>query len=123
MQTRRWISTSQPETLRTVTILLYLNAAFDLFGFLGGGVSLLELALGLAGAAGAYGIANDKKWGYYAAVAAAGLLLAHTLLLLLFNGFGLLGNLNFIINTMFRVALFVLLVHPMSRSYTRIWFK
>ncbi len=40
-----------------------------------------------------------------------------------YGGLGAIGNVQVLINFAFDVLLVVLLVHPMSRSYQRIWFK
>lgn len=123
METRRWTNPSQPQTLYLASVLLYIDAAFLLLGLLiGGGIGLIGLAL-LAGAIGAgFGIANEKKWGYYLGVlvATVGLL---PYLFVLWGDPGALFNITFLINLVFPVALFALLVHPMSRDYQRIWFK
>ena len=44
-------------------------------------------------------------------------------LYILNNGIGSILNLVFLISIVFPVALFALLVHPMSRDYQRIWFR
>src|SRR5687767_882372 len=76
MQSRRWLNPSQPQTLQIAVILLYMNAAFGLllrsytaFWELARwiGVDAAEYAgvLSFVGmAVAAFGIANEKKWGY-----------------------------------------------------------
>lgn len=66
------------------------------------------------------GIANEKKLGYWAGVVLAVLNLL-TLLYLLFHGGA--GSFGLLFNLVFGGALLALLLHPMSRSYERIWFK
>ncbi len=115
MQRRRWLNPSQPQTLQIGVLLLYLNAAISVL--LGALQVPVALALAVAQAAGAYGIANERRWGYLTGVISAVALLAVPLLItggLL--GFGLL-------NLMFDLALIALLLHPQSRQYQRIWFK
>jgi hypothetical protein len=107
----RWFNPSQPQTLQIAVLLLYLNAFFALLGL------LLPFVLLLA--AGAVGIASEKKWGYAVGVAAAILQVA---VLLMFGGFAVLNNLNGLLQLMFDGALVALLLHPMSREYQRIWF-
>jgi hypothetical protein len=116
METRRWTNPSQPQTLQIAVILLYINAVF---GLLLGSVGLLFV---VAFAAGGFGIANEKKWGYWLAVGAAGLRLLVYVPFVLDEGFGAVLNLSLLLALVFPVALFALLVHPMSRSYQRIWF-
>ena len=45
------------------------------------------------------------------------------MLYILADGIGSILNLVFLISIVFPVALFALLVHPMSRDYQRIWFR
>jgi hypothetical protein len=122
METRRWINQSQPQTLYMATILLYVSAAMSvLFGtiFVLFPIGLLYVA---AQAAGAYGIANERRWGYMLAVGAVGL----QLLLLareVFVGVASLFSFYFIFSALWPVVLMVLLLHVQSREYQRIWFK
>ena len=118
MNETRWVNPHQPQTLSTACILCYIQAVFALLSYGGiGPVALLILA-GLA--AGGFGIANEKKWGYALAIATAVLQL---LVFAAFSGLSGLGDVSVIINLALHVLLVVLLVHPMSRSYQRIWFK
>ena len=64
--------------------------------------------------AGGWGIANERKWGYWLAVVIAVLLLVDTIVS--FSG-------GVIITLLFEIVLVALLVHPQSREYRRIWFK
>ncbi|HEX7168464.1 MAG TPA: hypothetical protein VF230_15900 [Acidimicrobiales bacterium] len=130
METRRWVNQSQPQTLQIGVILLYLTAAFVLlFDQLPEGYFVLPRDFWLplrfivpaAGVGAAYGIANEQKWGWYLGVAVAGIPLA---LLLYYCVRNQVNPLDFqLISLMFDIALFVLLVHPMSRNYQKIWFK
>ena len=117
METRRWTNPTQPQTLQIAVFLLYINAVFTaLFGGLG---SLIGIALVAGGAAGGFGIANDKRWGYN-----LGLVMAFLpfVLRIALGGVGaILGG--DIINTMFEIALVALLLHPQSREYQKIWFS
>ena len=116
MNERRFFNPSQPQTLQIAVLLLYLNAALDLlFGF--GSLFLLAIVVGMA--AGAFGIANEYKWGYGLVVVVA--ILRVVLLLLIFRGDVL--EFPLIITLLFDGALVALLVHPESRDYQRIWFK
>ena len=115
----RWVNPSQPQTLYGATILCYIDAVFGvLFGVIATSVLLgLLTVVGLA--AGGFGIANEKKWGY--AVAVGGAVLQVVLLLAVF-GIEVFTTLV-IISFLFDAALVALLLHPMSREYQRIWFK
>jgi uncharacterized membrane protein (DUF2068 family) len=126
VQTRRFVNPSQPQTLYIATFLLYFNAVFGLLFassplFFFGVVPGLALTVGMA--AGAYGIANEKRWGYWLGVGIAGLALVPFALYIVGNGLGSLFQIGLLISLVFPVALFVLLVHPMSRQYQRVWFS
>ncbi len=119
METRRWTNPSQPQTLQIAVFLLYANAVL---GVLLPSYWLLTLG-GIAGAVGAYGIANSQRWGYKLAVACSGLEVTLIVLLpLLYLGFDRLLDIGFLIFILFPVALFCLLLHPESREHQRIWF-
>jgi hypothetical protein len=133
MQSRRWLNPSQPQTLQIAVVLLYMNAAFGLllrsytaFWELARwiGVDAAEYAgvLSFVGmAVAAFGIANEKKWGYLLGVG-----LTSAEVLLLFVAIGDLANLlraGNLITLLFTVARAALLLHPMSRDYQRVWFK
>jgi len=121
METRRWTNPTQPQTLQIAVFLLYANAVFGLL--LGNVLSIWGQLIGLAAlvgfAAGGFGIANERRWGYKLAlgVAAAECL---TLLRIIFDFDG--GG-SFFISLMFSVALVALLLHPQSRDYQKIWFS
>ena len=120
METRRWTNPSQPQTLQIAVFLLYANAVLGLL--LGNVLNVWGALIGvlsLAGfAAGGFGIANEKKWGYQLAVAVA-CAEALTIVYLIFDG--RVGGAT--ISLMFSVALVALLLHPQSRDYQRIWFS
>jgi hypothetical protein len=114
----RWFNPSQPQTLQIAVLLCYVTAAL---GVIGGWFVYLPMLLVLVGlAVGAYGIANEKKWGYTTAVVSAG---GKVLLLLALYGADTLQDISKLISFMFAAALLLLLVHPMSRDYQRIWFR
>src|SRR5690348_9177793 len=86
MQTRRWINQGQPQTLQIAVFLLYIRSGFALIfgldpstGVLAGSsqtlFDFLRVFVIAGGVAGAYGIANEKKWGYYLGIAVAGVAL------------------------------------------------
>jgi len=112
----RWVNSSQPQTLYGATILCYIDAVFGLLGS-GGSPLLLAVAIGLG--VGGFGVANEKRWGYAVAVAAAVIRLA---ILFLVFGLDVIGF-PVILSLMFDALLVGLLVHPMSRDYQRIWFS
>jgi hypothetical protein len=111
----RFINRSQPQTLYMAVILCYIDVVFNLLGGLAG-LALIGFVL----AAGAYGIANEKKWGYTLAVGAS---IVQVLLLFSYFGVATVTDLGALIDLIFFGALVGLLLHPMSRDYQRIWFR
>ncbi len=113
MPSNRWVDRTQPQTLMMATVLMYVNAALDLLLSIGAfSVIGLFLIVGQVGAG--WGIANEKKWGYWLGVALAILLVVFTVLHLSFGS---------IVSLIFYAALLALLLHPQSRSYRRTWFR
>lgn len=116
MPERRWINQSQPQTLQGAVLFSYLNAALALIFALVAGVGPYFVVFALL-AVSAYGIANDRRWGYWSGVVLACLyLLGELAALVLGGGFG--G----IIELLFAGLLVALLLHPESRLYQRTWF-
>ncbi|MGI8752290.1 MAG: hypothetical protein ACR2MN_08265 [Acidimicrobiales bacterium] len=114
MPANRWVDKTQPQTLYIATIVMYINAVLGLlFGHLLGlfGIGLI-LVLGPVAAG--WGIANEKKWGYW-----LGVVLTALEVVFLVTYFAL-GS---VINLLFYVALLALLLHPQSREYRKTWFK
>jgi hypothetical protein len=119
METRRWTNPSQPQTLYIAHLLLYINAVISVIL---SGFNPIIVLFAAGGALAAYGIANERKWGYYLGLVVAGLELLPAAIGL-YGNVGLIFNINFLLAILFPVALFILLIHPMSREYQRIWFK
>ena len=116
---RRWFNQSQPQTLQMGVMLLYINAGFLVLW--GAVLHPLGLVLVAGLAAGGFGIANEKRWGYQVAVGAAIVNLALPVML---GGLdAVLDNFGVLISLMFDVALVALLLHPQSREYQKIWFR
>ena len=115
MDRRKWFDSSQPQTLQIAVILLYINAVFAVIYALGSQVFFLPMIL--EGAA-AYGIANERRFGYIGAIILSGLFAFGAVALFVYY-----GGIGTLLNVVFSIALFVALVHPMSREYQRIWFK
>lgn len=116
METRRWTNPTQPQTLQIAVFLLYITAVFAVL--LGGVASPIGVAVVVGSAAAGFGIANEKRWGYYLGLVMA--FLPFALRIAIYGPGGVLGG--DIINTMFEIALVALLLHPQSRAYQRIWF-
>jgi hypothetical protein len=123
MDTRRWVNPQQPQTLYIAQLLMYFQGGLSLvFAMLGAralGIYTLTIAVGKVLAA--FGIANERRWGYKLGVIVAVVPVALLVLLavtdtprwLWADAFGLL----------FDIALIALLLHPMSRDYQRHWPK
>lgn len=120
METRRWTNPSLPQTLYIAVILLYMDAVFSLV--FGGFTNPLLLAFAAGSVGAGYGIANEKKWGYVLGVVITALNLIPFVLYVLSHGIGSLFRVTLLINALFPVVLFALLVHPLSREYQKIWF-
>ena len=112
MPSRRWVNRHQPQTLVLSTVLLYMEGLFNLAR----GTGLLLVGLGMAAAG--FGIANDRRWGWWLGVTMAGLSVVARL-----TWFGYGSSMTFLLSLVFPVALFALLVHPHSRGHQRIWFE
>jgi hypothetical protein len=114
----QWLNRGQPQTLQNATILCYIDAVLGVI--YGATLSLLGLLIVVGLAAGGYGIANERKWGYAIAVAAA---LVQVLLPIVVLGTDVFSNVGVLLSFLFDVALVALLLHPQSRSYQKIWFR
>jgi hypothetical protein len=116
MNSYRWFNQSHPQTLQTGVILLYFEGVL---GLLLGSYGGIFVCIGMV--VGAFGVANDKKWGYGIALAAAIVNVAY--IFLIWGIVPALTNFSPLLSLMFGGALIALLVHPMSRNYQRIWFR
>ena len=115
MRRFKWINTSLPQTLLIATYLMYLEAVFAiLFGSVR---SLVFLVVTAGFIAGALGVSNERRWGYYVAVATSVINVAITVWLLLTSGFGVIFAL------VISIAILALLLNRQSSSYQRIWFR
>ena len=120
MQTMRWTNPSQPQTLQIGVFLLYFDAFWSVLGALSsGGIGvLIQLAFAALYAAAGWGIANEKKAWYWAGIVISAIGIIPILFI-----FQIGLSLPFLIGLVFPLAQFVALVHPMSRSYAKIWFS
>ena len=110
----KWVNQFQPQTLVIATFLLYINAFFWVINLIQGFPPEIAVLAAVAMGLGGWGVANEKRWAYILAIFGA----------VLNVGWPYLYGMNTdIISLMFGIALVVLLVHPMSRDYQRIWFK
>jgi hypothetical protein len=123
----QWINRSHPQTLFVATFLCYFEAIMALLPLLGlriGGLVandpvvylFIMLGLGLGG----LGIANEKKWAYWLALAAAATHLV--MFFVMFDVYKWIGT-ELIVSFIWGAALVGLLVHAMSREYVKVWFR
>lgn len=119
MKQRRWTDPTQPQTLQIAVFLLYLDGFFGLLSL----PSLRGLVAVLVGPLSGYLIANEKKIGYRLGVAFSMLVPALLILFLFREGLDELFEPFFLLSAMFPVAQLLLLIHPMSRDYQKIWFR
>ncbi len=120
METRRWTNPSQPQTLQAAVFLLYIWAAFNVF--FGLVLDPLWLALTIGAVAAGLGIASERRWGYLLGGAVAALTLLPALIFVLGNGIAEIFDFGLIVRSIYPVVLLILLGHPQSRDYQRIWF-
>jgi uncharacterized membrane protein len=112
-EVRRFFDPSQPQTLQGAVMLCYLTAAFGVLSVLFGAYpGLIALSLGVAG----YGVANERRWGYWLGIVLTGLSIFVYLFALVIGLFAI------ILNLLFAFVLLALFLHPQSREYQRIWF-
>jgi len=117
MSDRRFFDPSLPQTLQGAVLFSYLNGAIAVLSLLSG-ATLIELVIVLGGV-GAYGIANERRWGYYLCLAAAIAFLLVQIAFFFVYPFVFAS----MINLLFSGFLVALLLHPASRSYQRIYFR
>ncbi len=121
MRLNRWLNPSLPQTLQIATFLFYINAGFNVI--YGVAFNPIGLVLTVGSVFAGLGIANELKWGYVLGIIIAVLGLVPFFLLVRRYGLDELFNFNVILSLIFPVALFLLVVHPESRSYQKIWFS
>ena len=131
MNNLRWLNPTQPQTLYSAVMLAYFRGVsivlfgsvyyralpYDLLGSFASRIFPLLLLVALVG--GGLGIANEKKYGFRLALSAAIYSVVATLWIGTQYSVELLG---FLLRLMFDIVLLVLLLHPQSKEYRRIWF-
>jgi len=115
MQARSWLNRLHPQTLLSATMLLYIEGLFNLirepnFGLLA--------IVGAAMFPAAWGLANDRRWGWRLGIVTASLAVVWRL-----RWYGLGNPVTTALILLFPVVLLVLLLHPTSREHQRIWFR
>jgi bacteriorhodopsin len=116
----RWFNPSHPQTLQAAVILGYFSAVF---GLLGAGASIF-LLLFIGVGVGAFGSANNKRWGYYLLAICAVLIALFWVTIFAFSlGSSITATLRLLNATVFPTALAIAALHPHSREYQRVWFE
>ena len=116
-QFSRWTNPSLPQTLQMGMFLLYIDAFFGLLRLTIPIGLLIVICSALAG----LGIANEYKWGWRLGVAVSSIAVAFLALTVLADP-GEIFDITLLINAIFPIAQFALLVHPQSRQYQKVWF-
>ncbi len=121
-----WHNPYLPQTLQVAEIILYFSNILSIvFIGLQGGITLSILAITALQILAAFGIANLRWWGIILGVVSVAFQSVRLTFLALQYGVSIFDVLKYflsgnqIINTMFTVAILVLLLHPMSRSYAK----
>lgn len=117
----RWTNPTLPQTLQIAVLLLYISGFFAVLRgltLIGHPLAIFLILTGLLAFAAAQGTVRERKNGYRLAVLYGFLeILGEVLgMLAAFSAWDLLGLL-------LALALVGLLVHPMSRSHSRTWFR
>ncbi|MEM9654475.1 MAG: hypothetical protein AAGA65_20455 [Actinomycetota bacterium] len=113
---------SHPQTLQAGVILGYISAVFGLLFLRSFFLLLIFIGLGV----GAFGTANNKRWGYILLAVCASIAALFEILFLVDSVIGrsqlqiILLRLN---QTVFPTALAVAVLHTQSRQYQRAWFE
>ena len=142
LDSRKWFDRMHPQTLGIATWLLYIDGVFSTLGFLDksnefGALRIIGPMTGLVGLlsclflfGSGFLMANGKLLGWYLGIAASlSHLLARFIISAYQEDYGFTYSLadritgGDLISFMFEAALVVLLLHPMSRSYARTWFR
>jgi hypothetical protein len=142
LDSRKWFDRMHPQTLAIATWLLYIDGVFSTLGFLDksnefGALRIIGPMTGLVGLlsclflfGSGFLMANGKLLGWYLGIAASlSHLLARFIISAYQEDYGFTYSLadritgGDLIGFMFEAALVVLLLHPMSRSYARTWFR
>ncbi|MCL4448900.1 MAG: DUF2127 domain-containing protein [Actinobacteria bacterium] len=123
MEQKHWFNTMQPQTLQLPVILMYINAGFTLLGLIANRgssvVVMLAIIIALSEVLPAWGIANDRKWGYYLGLGITSLYLILVIMAIVVSGMTFIS----ILSLMFAGAMVALLLHRESREYQRMWFR
>ena len=112
-----------PRPLVWAQLALYLSAAYAItHGFLQGRVPAWELLIGAWQLLGAYGVANEGRWGWRMGIAAAGAGLLPPVHQLVLDP-SLLLHPDFLVLLALPLAAVWFLLEPEARDHQRAWFR
>lgn len=124
-----WINNRVPQTLYIAQVMLYISAVFAMLFGAGSGVIengvlriVVALLLTVGAAGGAFGIANERTWGYRLGVAAAVAPFIVRLEIWRRVDVGTALEWNFL-GLIFDVAILAALLHQQSAQHQRIYFR
>lgn len=122
MRSVKLLNQSHPQTLMIATVLLYMTAVLQFVNFiLYRNISPFTLLFGVVlPGLGAWATAGNKRWGYYMALVAAGIPVLLLIYYVAVIGLGFI--MSSVLQVIFTIALFALLIHPQSRTYVKEWF-
>ena len=118
----QWLNRSHPQTLQAGVILGYISAVFGLLFLRQFWMLLVFFGLGF----GAFGTANNKRWGYTLLAVCASIAALYEIIFLVDSVIGrsqlqvILARLN---QTVFPTALAAAVLHVQSRQYQKAWFE
>ncbi len=125
MKNTRWLDRSQPQTLYISVIIAYIDVVFTVLDMFSGTqglpfvfilfIFIVPLLQGVA----AFGIANNNLKMWLLAVALSILNFVLIFYIYAIYSFFPVGVLTLIVD----IAMLILLIHPMSRTYVKIWFR
>lgn len=121
----QWINHSHPMTLRAAVILGYITAFFGLlfpsFSLFGGFLETLLVSIGIG--AGAFGSANNRRWGYLLLAVCSVIAVLQRVALFVISLWSPVAMLSAFNASIFTFALLAAVLHVQSREYQKIWFE
>ncbi len=125
MKNTRWLDRSQPQTLYIAVIVSYIDVIFTVLNMFSGTqglpfvfvlfIFIVPLLQGVA----AFGIANHNLKMWFLAVGLSLLNFVLIFYIYAIYAFFAVDILGLIVD----IAMVILLIHPMSRTYVKIWFR
>jgi hypothetical protein len=123
METRRLMNAAMPGGLYWAQFGLYGWAAYAVMrSVIVDELSFWTMVCGVARVAAAYGLSNERKWGYSLGLAVCALTIIPTLDDLVHRP-TLLIRLDFVVLLVFPVAIAFCLLRPTCRDFVRTWFS